>query len=277
MQIEQWKEYLDGYPSALLMESKAESTVRKYTKDVQAFLTFASGLTGGEEDAVKAYSSFLKKGYKASTSNSYLISLNQFLTFIGKSQLRVPLEKLQTHFSLENELTVQEYRKLLQGFLSSGDIKFYLASRTIAGMGLRVSELRYITPDAVKKGWAEVAKKRKVRQVFFSNWLQQELGDYCAREGIHAGPIFRSHQGDGPVNHSLVWRHLKKAAKMSGVDEAKAYPHNLRHLFARVYMETYGDIVDLADILGHSSIETTRIYTRTSTSEKIRRISGITL
>jgi integrase len=277
MLSEQPAQALERYERALRASRKAERTVRKYVADIGAFLRYCERRQCAAEQGFPLYAESLRQRYKASTCNSYLISINAFLSFAGLAPFRQPLNRIQRRFSLEHELTKEEYARLLQSALQNREQAFYLIMRALAGTGMRVGELKYITPQAVKRGWAEIALKGKVRQVFFSQRLQEELAGYCQNNGITEGPVFLNKKGTAPLDPSVIWRHLKKTAALAGVDEAKVYAHNLRHLFARVYMETYGDILDLADLLGHSSVETTRIYTRTSSAEKIRRMNLLSL
>lgn len=271
-----WTDHLAQYAGALCAAQKAPRTVDKYTADTQKFLHFL-GSAALDEASVSAYRAFLRSRYQANTCNSYLISLNGFLRFIGRAELVLPLHRLQRRFSLEHELTVADYRRILAALRGEEDPKYYLIARTLAGTGIRVGELPFFTVRALERGWIEAELKGKVRQVFLPTALQTELSAYATRQKITSGPVFLNRARSMPLDASLIWRRLKKAARMVGVPEERAFPHNLRHLFARVYMDTYGNIVELADLLGHSSVETTRIYTRTTSTEKIRRISGLGL
>lgn len=278
MELSQWNLAIDGFSAALQERHKAPRTVRKYTADVREFLRWTDGKIEPPEKLLQEYTEQLTRCFKTSTCNSYLISLNTFLSYMGRDELRQPLHQVQKRFALEHELTLDEYNRILSYLSSSEDKKYYLIARTLAGAGIRVGELPFITLRAARQGWAEVRCKDKVRQIFLPLELQRELVEYALTGGRKdEDPIFQNKRETGPINGSCVWRRLKKAAQMSGVDEAKAFPHNLRHLFARTYMDVYGNILELADILGHNSIETTRIYTRASCPEMIRRVSGLGL
>lgn len=278
MDLLQLRLAIDGFSAVLRERRKAPRTVRKYTADVRAFLHWAEGRIDSPEQLLRGYAEQLSRDFKTTTCNSYLISLNAFISYIGRDELRQPLHRVQKRFALEHELDLDEYSRMLNVLRSSGDKKYYLIARTLAGAGIRVGELPFITLGAVRQGWAEVQCKDKVRQIFLPLDLQRELTEYAMTEDReNDAPIFQNKREIGPINGSCVWRQLKKAARLAGVDEAKAFPHNLRHLFARTYINTYGNIVELADILGHNSIETTRIYTRTSCQEMIRRVSGLGL
>lgn len=269
----------DEFTTWLAQSRRAPRTVRKYAADVRAFLRWREGQTDRPlPELLTAYRELLAARYRSTTCNSYLISLNIFLSHLGLEEYRLPLYRVQHPFARETVLTVQEYRNILNCLETAGDRKFYLILRTLAGTGLRVGELPFLSVRTVAQGWAEIRFKRKIRQVFLPLYLKAELLDFAASQGISGNaPIFQNKRQDGPVDSSCVWRHMKNAARQAGVDPAKAFPHNLRHLFAQTYLDAYGDIVDLADILGHSSIETTRIYTRRSSAEKIRRVSSLGL
>jgi integrase len=277
MNIVQWNKAAEKYVSYLRNTHKAGRTIRKYSSDINAFIRYAKTIRQNPMQAYPAYAGLLRSKYKASTYNSYVISINMFLRYLGLTDCIQPLLKIQKRFSLDHELSKDEYNLLLCCLQRIGDTKYYMIARTLAGTGIRVGELMFITRETVEKGWGEISFKGKVRQIFIPLHLRQELTEYVNRMYIENGAVFLGRNSAAPVNPSTVWRHFKKAAVLAGVDERRVYPHNLRHLFARVYMERYGDIVDLADILGHSSIETTRIYARTSYAEKIRRISELGL
>ena len=278
MELSQWAAAVDGFSASLTQRRKAPRTARKYAADVRAFLRWARGRDGTPEQLLREYGERLARRFKASTCNSYLISLNAFLSYLGRDELRQPLQRVQKRFALEHELTLAEYTRILGALRSLPDPKYYLIARTLAGSGIRVGELQFITLRAVGRGWAEVRCKDKARQIFLPLGLQRELTAYALAAGRRDDePIFQNKRETGAISGSCVWRRLKAAARMAGVDEAKAFPHNLRHLFARTYMGVYGNIVELADLLGHNSIETTRIYTRTSCPEMIRRVSGLGL
>ena len=265
---------LPGFCEKLCQEGKAERTIKKYVRDAQHFLIYARSTGVVERETVREYAEILRMRCRASTCNSYLISINAFFTYMGHKELCIPLFQMQRRYSREHELTTENYRSMLAALERDGKWESFLILRTLGRTGIRVGELSSVTREAAERGWAEIQMKGKLRQVFLPRELCEELIHFCAGE---EGPIFRSRDGRSAVNSAVVWRRLKSAARRAGVEEARVYPHNLRHMFARVYMETYGNIMELADILGHSSIETTRIYTRTTSAELIRRVDGLPL
>lgn len=274
MKIVMLEGLLPGFGEKLCREGKATRTITKYVRDAQHFLIYAQGVDAVNLETVREYAEILRTRCRASTCNSYLISINAFFAYVGHKELRVPLFQMQRRYSRENELTPENYRSMLAALERDGKWESRLILRTLGKTGIRVGELSYITREAADRGWAEIQMKGKLRQVFLPGELCEELIHFCAGAD---GPIFRSRDGKSAVNSAVVWRRLKSAARRAGVEEAQVYPHNLRHMFARVYMETYGNIMELADILGHSSIETTRIYTRTTSAELIRRVEGLPL
>lgn len=274
MKIAMLEGLLPGFREELRRAGKAERTITKYVRDAQRFLAYAQGIDDVNRETAGEYAGGLRTRCRASTCNSYLISINAFFTYAGHKELRVPLFQMQRRYSRENELTPENYRSMLDALERDGKWESRLILRTLGRTGIRVGELSSITLEAAERGWAEIQMKGKLRQVFLPGELRAELIRFCAGA---EGPIFRSRDGKRTVNSAVVWRRLKSAARRAGVEEPRAYPHNLRHMFARVYMETYGNIMELADILGHSSIETTRIYTRTTSAELIRRVEGLPL
>lgn len=274
MNIQQLKQLQSEYTLELQRNSKAPSTIRKYSRDIKRFLEFSKSCKAITQETVKQYAAFLKTKYCAVTCNSYLISIHAFFRYAGLSELVIPLFRIQRRNFLENELSISEYHRMLTVLDKMGKQETKLLLHTLGCTGIRVGELCFVTRQAVERGWVEIQMKGKVRRIFFPVDLRKELLSFNdGRDGI----IFRSKDKTKPMNNSVVWRRLKAAARLAGIDERKVYPHNLRHMFARVYMEAYGNIAELADLLGHSSLETTRIYTRNSSAELLRRVSDLPL
>lgn len=254
-------EIIKSFNDYLINEEKAAATVNKYLHDVGEFQTWL-----GEQElcktAVLAYKSYLCEQYAPSSVNAALSSLNSFFNFMEWYDLRVKNLKIQKQIfaSTDKELTKAEYDRLLQAAKQKKNERLYLLMQTICSTGIRVSEVRYVTVETVARGVAEINCKGKRRQVFLPKQLCQILKQYIKEQKIKSGAVFVTKNGN-PLDRSNIWSDMKKLCKTANVSEKKVFPHNLRHLFARTYYSLQKDIVRLADILGHSSVNTTRIYT----------------
>ena len=268
----------------LLREEKAAGTVEKYLRDVRAFFRFLSdgvpaGISGITKENALAWKDFLvSSGYAAATVNSMLASLNSFLRFCGLARCCVrPVRRQRRIFrERERELTEEEYFRLLQAAEETGRQRLYFILETIASTGIRISELRFITVPALRTRRAEVNSKGKQRIVLLTEKLCRALQRYCAEQGIADGPVFVTKNGN-PVDRSNVWTEMKRLCSIAGVEAKKVFPHNLRHLFARAFYRLNHDIAKLADLLGHSSIDTTRIYIMESGREHERLVERLGL
>lgn len=242
----------------LLTEEKSAATVEKYLRDVRSFAEFLADREVSKEETI-AYKEYLTQQYAPASVNSMLVALNGFLRFLGKPDCSVRLLKIQRQIFCreEKELTEPEYQRLVK---AAGDTQLTFILQTICGTGIRISELQSITVEAVRVGKAVVNCKNKTRVIFIPAPLQKILKQYIKKTGLKAGSVFISQNGK-PLDRSSVWRQMKRLCKKANVPPEKVYPHNLRHLFARIFYRIKKDIVRLADILGHSSINTTRIYT----------------
>lgn len=269
---------IEAYHIYLINEEKAQSTIDKYLHDVGEFKIWL-----GEQElcksAVLAYKSHLCEYYYAPASvNAMLSSLNSFFSFMEWFDLRLKNLKIQKQIfsSPEKELTKAEYERLLQAAKHRKNERLYLLMQTICSTGIRVSEVRYITVETVRRGMAEINCKGKRRQVFLPQKLCRILKSYCKEQKISSGPVFIT-KNRKPLDRSNIWSDMKKLCKTANVSEKKVFPHNLRHLFARTYYSLQKDIVRLADILGHSSVNTTRIYTRESGEIHCKQIQKLGL
>ena len=251
---------VEDFKKHLVEEEKSKSTVEKYERDVRLFFRWV-----GAEELTKAkvleYKAYLLGRYATSSVNSMLSSVNSFFAYFEWFELRVKAIKVQAQMfaANENELSKSEYEKLLFE-AQKRDQRLSLLMQTICSTGIRVSELQFITVEALGRGRAEINCKGKKRYAFLPNELCEILKDYAEEQKIKSGSVFISKKGN-PLDRSNIWNDMKKLAKNVGISESKVFPHNLRHLFARTYYSLEKDIVRLADILGHSSINTTRIYT----------------
>ena len=252
---------IEKYKLYLISEEKGSVTIEKYIRDVTSFLIWLSDreLTKTE---VLAYKSLLIEKYAPATVNSVLSSLNSFFTYNQWYDLSVKSLKIQRNIfcKSETELTKAEYERLLAAAKEKKNEKLYLIMQTICATGIRVSELKFITAEAVRNGQALVKLKGKIRIVFLPKELCKILMKYLKNTGKKSGSVFVTRNGK-PLDRSVIWKSMKKLCEVAGVAKDKVFPHNLRHLFARTYYTLQKDIVRLADILGHSNINTTRIYT----------------
>lgn len=254
-------EIIKSFNDYLINEEKAAATVSKYLHDVGEFQIWL-----GEQQlckmAVLAYKSYLCEHYAPASVNAALSSLNHFFNFMGWYDLRVKNLKIQKQIfvSTDRELTKAEYDRLLQAAKQKKNNRLYFLMQTICSTGIRVSEVRYVTVGAVAHGIAEINCKGKRRQVFLPKQLCRLLKQYIKEQNIKSGAVFVTKNGN-PLDRSNIWSEMKKLCKAANVSEKKAFPHNLRHLFARTYYSLQKDLARLADILGHSSVNTTRIYT----------------
>lgn len=242
-------------------EEKSSSTIKKYIHDIEVFAAFLSGREITKELLIEYKALLQAKEYSPRTVNSIIASLNSVLCFLKLDSLRIKSLKVQQQVfcSEERELTKEEYYRLCRASSVPRYSKIGLIIQTIASTGMRISELRYITVDAVNKGKVSVNCKGKNRTIFLVCDLQKKILRYIAEQKIETGSVFVTKSGN-PIDRSNVWREMKKLCSEAGVDPQKVFPHNFRHLFARTYYSMEKDIAKLADILGHSSINTTRIY-----------------
>ncbi|MBE6601441.1 MAG: integrase [Ruminococcaceae bacterium] len=245
----------------LMEEEKSAATIQKYIRDVRSFWQWLKK-NGFEKSDVLEYKKFLCKKYAPASVNSALSSINCFFSFQGWFELRVKSLKIQKTIFRDSgkSLTKAEYGRLLSAAMQLNDRRTYFLMQTICSTGIRVSELRYITTQAVSDGVAEIRCKGKRRCVFLPNQLCKLLKQYIKENRIKDGAVFVTKHGN-PLDRSNVWDSMKKLCKAAHVSEEKVFPHNLRHLFACTYYSQRKDIVRLADLLGHSNVNTTRIYT----------------
>ena len=259
---------IEMYLRFLREEERCPATVEKYLRDARRFLAYLQDREM-EKQIVLAYKqSLMESGYEAASVNSMLVSLNSFLKFIGRADLKVKFLKIQkrTYCDESEELSREEYFRLVKAAEEKKDERLSMILQTICATGIRISELQFITAEAVYEGVAVVNLKGKTRQVFIDGKLRSKLLRYIKAKNITTGAVFVTRSGK-LVNRSNVWRDMKHLCKAAHVDEKKVFPHNLRHLFARVFYKVKKDIAKLADILGHSSVETTRIYLTESGKE----------
>ena len=265
------------YKDFLYEEERSTSTINKYMRDIRAFYEYLPEDKMVTKEVLVAYKqSLADKKYKISSINSMLVAINGLLEFMNLSSFKLKLHKLQRNVICEEELSKEEYKRLLEAALRKENERLYMLLQTICGTGIRVSEHQYITVESLEEGKSIVHNKGKTRVIFIPDKLRKILILYCKQEKILSGPIFVTKRGN-PMDRSNIWVAMKKLCEDAKVDEKKVYPHNLRHLFALTYYRMQKDVVRLADILGHSNIETTRIYTMTSGKEYQKSLSKMDL
>ncbi len=261
------REQAENFAAYLVDQEKSKSTVEKYTRDVRHFLKYV-----GEKELnhglVMQYKEHLSQRYKVSSINSMLIAVNGYLNYIGRGDCCVRNLKVQRQIFREEskELNKTEYRKLIFEARRKGKKRLAHIIQTLGMTGIRISELKYITVESLKRRMVRISNKGKLRIILLPQPLVTLLTRYCRSINLKNGSIFVTRTGQ-PVDRKNVWAEMKKLCLWAGVEESKVFPHNLRHLFARCYYEKEKDLVRLADFLGHSSIETTRRYTMISTME----------
>lgn len=270
--------YLSDFADYLRTEERSEGTIEKYMRDVRKFFCWLAD-KGLEKVQVSAWrAQLLADGYAPETVNSMIVALNRFLDFIGRSDCRVHTLRIQRKLfrRQERELTRAEYERLVQTAELKGQERLALLLEAITATGIRVSEVRYLTVEAAKAGRAEIALKGKIRVILLPNKLCRKLLKYAKKQKTASGEIFLTRNGKS-VSRRQIWSEMKHLCKFAGVEASKVFPHNLRHLFATVFYRTCKDIAKLADVLGHSSIETTRIYLVTSGTEHAKQLAHLRL
>lgn len=269
-------EHLRAFQEYLIQDEKSPATVEKYLRDARFFRDYCQGQTVSKELTVSYKKSLQDKGYAIRSINSMLASINALLCFLGWTDCRVKNLRFQRQIycAAEKELTKVEYLRLLEA--SQHQEQMNLVLQTICGTGIRVSELRYFTVEAVCRGEVVVQCKNKTRTILVPGKLKKLLLQFAKRSGINSGAIFVTGKGK-PLDRSCIWAKMKRLCTAAGVEPGKVFPHNLRKLFARTFYSIEKDIAKLADILGHSSIDTTRIYIMTTGTEHRRKIERLGL
>ena len=269
-------EQIKQFANYLCREEKSTATQEKYLRDVQAFCRYADANDITKELVVAWKKDLIESGYAVRSINSMLASVNSLLDFLELSACKVKSIRTQrqTYCTEEKELTKAEYLRLLAA--SKKNEQLNLVIQTICGTGIRVSELRYFTVEAIQQGEVTVDCKNKTRTILVPGKLKNILLNYAERHNITVGAIFVTRTGK-PLNRSNIWSAMKKLCEAAGVKPSKVFPHNLRKLFARTFYGIEKDIAKLADILGHSSINTTRIYIMTTGTEHRRKIERLGL
>lgn len=268
---------IETYLQYLREQEKSAGTLEKYKRELYELLSFLSGKNESKEELI-SWKAQLEQKYRPAGVNGRLVAANGFFSFFGRYDLRMKLLRIQKEIFAkeEKELTKGEYIRLVQAAERKGNMRLSLVIQTICAVGIRVSELQYITVESLKKGRAEVNCKGKRRVIFLPMDLLRKLKNYAKEKGISTGVIFCTRTGC-PLNRCNIWSDMKKLCRDARVNPQKVFPHNLRHLFARTFYSLEKDIAKLADLLGHSNIETTRIYIMESGREHQEKLEKMRL
>jgi len=268
---------LEAFRTYLADAEKSAATIAKYMRDVRGFAQYIEQKTVSRQ-GVLDYKAQLAQHYAITSANSMLASLNAFFRFAGWMDLCVRQFKVQHQAFVpeEKELTRAEYERLVKAAREDGNERLQLVLQTICATGIRVSELAFMTVEAVRQGEMLVQCKGKLRTVFIVPKLREQLLSYAQKQNRSSGPLFVTRSGR-PISRTAVWREMKALCRQANVSPGKVFPHNLRHLFARIFYGIEKDLAKLADILGHSSINTTRIYIATTGAEHRRSMENMGL
>ena len=269
---------MERYKAHLYGEERQKGTVEKYLRDVRKFAAFLDGREAVRELAVQWRKQLLEQNYAPVTINSMLAAVNGFFRFMGWQDCRVKFLRIQRKLFREQtrELTRQEFDRLISTARDLGRERLSLLMETMAASGVRVSEVRSITVEAVRQGRVQISLKGKIRTILLPEKLCRKLEKYAKKQKITAGAIFVTRSGKS-MTRGQIWSEMKAVCKKAGVDERKVFPHNLRHLFAVCVYRACHDVAKLADLLGHSSLETTRIYLATSWTDHRRWLDRVTV
>ena len=272
------EERIAAYGRDLATEERSHGTIENYLRHGRIFSAWLNGTPATKEQAAGWKEYLISQGYAPTTINSMLAALNGLFRFLGWDECRVKFLKVQRRLFRDagRELTRPEYEHLLETAKERGQDRLVLLMEAICATGIRVSEVRYITVEAAQRGRAEISLKGKIRTILLPRKLCRKLLKYAKKNKTVSGEIFLTRNGTS-LSRRQIWAELKHLCKYAGVEPSKVFPHNLRHLFATLFYKACKDIVRLADVLGHSSIETTRIYLVTSGTEHIRQLERLGL
>lgn len=272
------EETLRAFRAHLISEERCVGTMEKYQRDVRNLAAWLEGVPVSKELVAGWKAHLLELGYQPVTINSMLVAANVYLRFIGCADCRVKLLKLQrrTFRDRGRELSRKEYNRLLSTARGQGKARLELLLETICATGIRVSEVQYVTVEAAQQGRTEISLKGKIRTILLPQKLCRKLLKYAKKQKTVSGEIFLTRNGKS-LSRKQIWSEMKALCQAAGVEKTKVFPHNLRHLFAAAFYQACKDIVRLADVLGHSSIETTRIYLITTGDEHARLLNQLQL
>lgn len=268
------EETLDDFRNHMLEEERSANTIHKYLRDIRKLMDYAQGAEITKSLVIEFKEKLLYQDqYEISSINTFIIAVNRFLEYAGWYEAKVKTYRIQkASFTPEDKfLTKKEYERLVTAARQSGNVRLAMILNTICATGIRIGELQYFTVDNVKRGKVIIHNKGKVRSILIPSELQKKLQCYVIQKQIKKGVIFCTSSGR-PMERSNIWREMKALCRQANVCEDKVFPHNLRHLFAQCFYALKKDLAKLADVLGHSNIETTRIYVRTTCEEHRRHL-----
>lgn len=271
-------EQIREFSRYLREEERETATIDKYSRDVKDFFIWLKDREISRERMGEWRGYLLKAGRKPVTINGKLSALNKFLSFLGRNDCRIKYLKIQRRLfrSTEKQLSKQEYIRLMETAHSLGRERLALLMETICATGIRVSEVKYITAEAIRAGRTEIALKGKIRTILLPGKLCRKLKKYAGKRKIVSGEVFLTRNGKG-MSRRQIWAEMKSLCEKAGVAPSKVFPHNLRHLFAQTFYRVCRDVAKLADVLGHSSIETTRLYLISTEAEHVRQMERMGL
>lgn len=271
-------EQITAFGRMLRQEECSSGTIENYLRHVRMFSLWLGGRSVSKEFVVAWREHLLEKGYCPGSVNAMVVSINRFLSFQGWADCRVRTLRIQRQIFREDrkELTRAEYDRLVAAAQKNGNTRLALLMETICSTGIRVSEVRYITIEALRRGWAEISLKGKIRTILIPSKLRKKLLKFAHKNKRVSGEIFLT-RNKKTLSRKQIWTEMKSVCRKAGVVPSKVFPHNLRHLFARTFYKAYRDIVQLADVLGHSNLETTRIYLVSTGAEHSRALERLGL
>lgn len=271
-------EQIREFSRYLREEERETATIDKYSRDVKDFFIWLKDREISRERIAEWKQHLRRVGRKPVTINGKLSALNKFLSFLGRNDCRIKYLKIQRRLfrSTEKQLSKQEYIQLLETAHSLGRERLALLMETICATGIRVSEVKYITAEAIRAGRTEIALKGKIRTILLPGKLCRKLKKYAGKRKIVSGEVFLTRNGKG-MSRRQIWAEMKSLCEKAGVAPSKVFPHNLRHLFAQTFYRVCRDVAKLADVLGHSSIETTRLYLISTEAEHVRQMERMGL
>lgn len=267
---------IEGYKEYLHEAELSENTISVYLRQARDFLDFLDGRAISKKEAVAYKNRLLNQGRKKTSTNLYIVAVNHFLKYAGFDECVLKTERIQKRQYPGNIISREEYEKMLSYARKSGRDKYYCIMRTFALTGIRVGELGDCTVESLSSGTFLTSNKGKTREIYLPDKLIRDLKQYCRNSHIKSGSIFLGHAGKA-IGRAAVYRMLVRLADQVGVPKEKAHPHSFRHLFAVTYMEQFPNLFELADILGHSSLETTRVYTITTGEAKRKKMNLLRL
>ena len=276
--LELTERQMEKFEAYLRHDEREPATIEAYLRSLRKFAEWADGRTITKELAAEWKAELAGSGYRPVSVNAMLAAVNKFFACMSREDCKVKYLKLQRQMfrKSERELTKAEYLRLVQAAREKGNLRLELLLETICATGIRVGEVKYITVEAVQTGAAEIALKGKIRTILLPNRLCRKLQKYAKKQKIASGEIFITQSGMG-MDRKQIWAKMKRLCAAAGVERSKVFPHNLRSLFARSFYGSCHDVVRLADVLGHSNIETTRIYLMSTGKEYIRQLDKLGL